>query len=211
MNTRMFRIVGLALIVVIGPSTVLHAQNQADLKVATLFRESYALEAKGDYGAAAAKVREARQASNSYFAVVRLAWLQYLAGDYTSSASSYTEAVALEPKAIEPKVGLTLPLLAGKKWKELDRACRDVLALDPMNVSAQARLAQALYWNSNYADSAATYQKLTAAYPSNLDYKTGLGWALLKQGRTADARQLFQVVLAVSPDNPSAKEGMAVK
>ena len=184
-----------------------HAQTD---RVAGLYRDSYVLEAKGDYAGAASKVRDAKQASpRSYFAAARLGWLTYLAGDFSSSVAAYTEAIGLEPKAVEPKLGLTLPLVAAKKWRDLERACRDVLAVDAQNATALSRLAQAQYWSDNFADAAATYRRLADNYPSNLDYKTGLGWALLKTGRAADAKQQFDAVLAVSPDNASAKQGLA--
>jgi Flp pilus assembly protein TadD len=110
---------------------------------------------------------------------------------------------------VEPKLGLTLPLLAQKRWRDLERACRDVLAVDAPNATARARLAHALYALGNYPDSAAAYRKLIADYPSVLDHQTGLGWALLRMGRRAEAHRLFQGVLAVSPDNANARAGLA--
>ena len=185
---------------------------QAEARTAVLYRESYALEAKQDYTGALARMREiSREAGTSYFATIRMAWLSYLVGDYAGSVASYTNAVATEPKAIEPRLGLTLTLLAARNWRELERASRDVLVMDARNATALARLAAAQYWGGNYAAAEATYRQLTADYPSDLDYKTGLGWTLLKLGRTAEARQFFTSVLAVSPDNSSAKQGLAVK
>jgi tetratricopeptide (TPR) repeat protein len=188
------------------------ARHQSESRIAVLYRESYMLEAKLDYPGALAKVREIRQSGGaSYFATLRTAWLSYLAGDYKASAADYADAIAAEPKAVEPKLGLTLPLLAGRNWRELERACRDVLAIDARNVTARSRLAQALYWAGNYPDAASTYRQLVADYPSDLDHKTGLGWALLRMGRTAEARQIFGSVLAVSPDNVYAKQGLAAQ
>lgn len=190
----------------------LPARQQSEPKTAVLYRESYTLEAKQDYAGALAKIREIRQAGGgSYFATLRMAWLSYLAGDYKASAAGYTEAIAAEPRAIEPKLGLTLPLLAGRNWRELERACRDVLALDARNAIARSRLAQSFYWAANYPDAASTYRQLVADYPSDLDHRTGLGWALLRMGRTAEARQIFEGVLAVSPDNVNAKQGLAAQ
>jgi Flp pilus assembly protein TadD len=181
-----------------------------DERVAVLYRESYQLEAKGDAAGALGKMNEIRAATGAtYFVVVRTAWLQHLAGSFVPAVASYREAARLEPKAVEPKLGLTLPLLAQKRWRELERACRDVLALDGGNALARARLAHAHYSAGNYPDAATTYRKLVAEYPSNLDHKTGLGWALLRMGRRAEARQLFEAALAVSPDNPNAKQGLA--
>ena len=196
-----------ALIVESTPSLA-YAQSRA----AALYKESYALEAKSDYAAAIARAREAAKAgSDVYFATVRLGWLTYLAGDFAESVARYTDAIAAAPAAIEPKLGLTLPLLAAGKWRELERACREALAVDAQNVTALGRLAMSYYNLGNYGDAATTYRRLADSYPATLDYKTGLGWALLKLGRSADARAQFEAVLAVSPDNVSAKQGMAVR
>ena len=191
------------------PSTV---RAQAEGATATFYRESYALEAKHEYAGALAKMRDAtRNAGKSYFSTMRMAWLAYLSGDFAASQADYTAAITAEPKAIEPRLGLTLPLLAARNWKELERACRDVLTVDPHNVVALSRLALAYYWAGNYAEAANTYRQLSADYPSELDYRTGLAWALLKLGRSAEARQVFESVLAVSPDNVSAKQGLGAK
>ncbi|HQP36515.1 MAG TPA: tetratricopeptide repeat protein [Polyangiaceae bacterium] len=182
-----------------------------DTQLASLYRESYQLEANRDYAAALAKMREIKsKAAGSYFASLRLGWVAYLAGDYQASEVAYREAATAAPKAVEPRLGLTLPLLAARKWRELERATRDVLALDPNNAVARARLAHAQYSVGNYPDSATTYRKLIEEYPAELDHQTGLGWCLLKMGRKAEARQTFGGVLAVSPDNANAKAGMAV-
>ena len=105
-------------------------------------------------------------------------------------------------------MGITLAYLAGKNWRELERACRDVLAIDPRNATALARLGAAQYWTANYADAIVTYRRLSDDYPSDLDYRTGLGWSLMKTGKSADAKAIFNAVLAVSPDNVSARQGL---
>jgi len=191
------------------PLSRLAAQGE---RVPGLYRDSYALEAKRDYAGALARVREARSAgSNAYFAAIRSGWLSYLLADYQASIGSYTAAIAAEPKAVEPKLGLTLPLLALRNWRELERACSAVLAVDAHNVTALARLGLAQYNAGNFSGAEATYRKLVEDYPSESDYRTGLGWALLKLGKTADARQWFESVLAVSPDNASAKLGLGMR
>ena len=188
------------------------ATAQGESHVAVLYRESYALEAKRDYPGAQARMKDVvREGGTTYFATLRSGWLSYLAGDLPGAIASYRAAIAAEPKAVEPRLGLTLPLLAARNWKDLEVASRDVLALDAHNATALARLAAAQYYGANYAGAESSYRQLTGDYPSDLDYKTGLGWALLKLGRTADARQIFTAVLAVSPDNTNAKAGMAVK
>ena len=210
MKTRRLLLAGVfAAVTIAAPRAAI---AQAESRAAMLYRESYALEAKRDYAGAMARVREVKgSGGNAYFATVRLAWLDYLAGDFGGSVTAYNEASAMEPNAVEPRLGATLPLLAARRWADLEKACRDVMTLDPHNSTALSRLATAQYWSGNFADATVTYRRLSADYPSDLDYKTGLGWSLLKSGKANDARQQFEAVLAVSPDNVLAKQGLAAR
>ncbi len=201
-----------AAFVTVAASIVPRAAGAQDARSAGLFRESYALEAKRDYPAAMARVRDARAAgANAYFSAIRLGWLAYLAGDFQGSVASYTQAIAAEPRAIEAKIALTLPLMAQRNWRELERACAAVLAADGRNVLALARLGLAQYNAGNFTGAEGTYRRLSDDYPSELDYRTGLGWALLKQGKAGDGRSVLEAVLAVSPDNASAKAGLGIR
>jgi tetratricopeptide (TPR) repeat protein len=194
----------------LGYSTPARADDAA-AQVASLYRESYQLEGQRDIAASLGKMRDIKaKAGPSYFVALRIGWLAYLAGDFNSSEAAYREAIATAPKSVEAKLGLTLPLMASKKWRELERACRDVLAVDPNQATARARLAHALYSVGNYPDSATAYRKLVEEYPAELDHQTGLGWALTRMGRKAEAKQVFAGVLAVSPDNANARQGMAL-
>lgn len=211
MKTRFFALIAavgiVSATVLIGPSW---AQDPAT-QVAGLYRDSYSLEANRDFPASLAKMREIKtKAGGSYFVSLRIGWLTYMAGDFTASEAAYREAITAAPKATEAKLGLTLPLLAAKKWRDLERACRDVIAVDPNNAVARARLAHALYSVGNYPDSANEYRKLAEEYPAELDHQTGLGWALVRMGRKGEAKQVFAAVLAVSPDNTNARQGMAI-
>jgi len=195
----------LAVAVVLTASPV-HAASNADL-----YRASYQLEAQGKYAEALAKMTQVTPSARSrYFVTVRLAWLSYLSGRYDQSATQYHAAAALEPKAVEPKIGLTLPLMAQRKWKELEKACAAVLKIDPRHGVARARLAHAHYMVGNYPDAAVVYRGLIEDYPAELDHQTGLGWAIARMGRVAEAKKIFEAVLEVSPDNPNAKQGMAL-
>ena len=75
-------------------------------------------------------------------------------------------------RSIEPKLGLTLPLLGQRNWRELERACQAVLAVDPHNATSLARLGLAQYSVGNFAGAEATYRRLADDYPSELDYQT---------------------------------------
>jgi len=178
---------------------------------AELFRESYQMEAQGKPARALTAMQAAKtQVGASYFVTERIAWLSYLSGRLPESVAAYESAIKMKPNAIEPKVGLTLPLLAQKQWRPLERACGEVLKLDAKNIVARARLAQSHYELGNYPDAAVVYRSLIVDYPSDLNHQTGLGWAVARMGRIAEAKKLFMAVLAVSPDNVYAKQGMAL-
>ena len=101
-----------------------------------LYRQSYVLEAKGDYQGALARMREVQKtAGKSYFLSLRTGWLAYLAGNYQAAEASYRAAIATKPAAIEAKIGLTLVLYVAQRWKELETACKQVLSEDPKHAT----------------------------------------------------------------------------
>lgn len=206
--TKRFTLIAVAFgVVLLAPWTALAGADD----VPHLFRQTYRLEAKHKYAVALAAMYKIRgHVGETYFVLARIGWLAHLSGRYGDSEAAYRKAAKLAPKAVEPRLGLTLPLLVQKKWRDLERACRDVLLLDPLNETARARLAHAHYMVKNYPDAATAYRSLVDQYPANLDYQTGLGWALARMGRVKEGKELFRAVLAVSPDNPNALDGIAL-
>jgi len=191
---------------------VLLGAGEVRADVPDLYRQSYALEAKGDYQGALARMRDVQKAAGkSYFLFLRTGWLAYLAGNHDAAESNYRAAIAAKPAALEAKIGLTLVLYVAQRWKALETACKQVLVEDPKHATVRARLASSYYAVGNYPDAAAIYRKLVVAFPGELDYQTGLGWALQRMGKREEAVKLFRGVLAVSPDNPNALQGMAAK
>ncbi len=175
-----------------------------------LYRQSYALEAKGDYAGALGRMAEIQKAAGpSYFVSLRTGWLAYLAGDYETAEARYREASAGKPDALEAKIGLTLVLFVAHRWKGLETACKQVLAEDPKHATVRARLAAAYYNTGNYPDAAGIYRKLVDAFPGEFEYQTALGWSLLRMGKREESQKLFRAVLAVSPDNLNALQGLA--
>ena len=205
---RTFASLALMALVVLLPAV---ARSDASQEVQDLYRTSYREEAKGKATAALDAMKKIQTKSGAtYFVSARQGWLAYLAGRFGESEAAYRAAIKSKPDSIEARLGLTLPLLAQKKWRPLEKACRDVLKLDAQNAVARARLAHAYYSIGNYPDSATVYRKLVRDCPAELDHQTGLGWALARMGRAGEAKKIFAEVLAVSPDNPNARQGMAL-
>lgn len=176
------------------------------------YRQSYVLEARGDFSTALTRIEDVRkQTGPSYFLSLRSGWLHYLAGNYDAAERLYREAIAAKPGAIEARIGLTVVLYVSQRWKPLETACKSVLAEDAKHAAVRARLAASYYNRGNYPDAAAIYRPLIDSYPAELDYQTGYAWAILRMGKRDEARRIFQAVLAVSPDNPNAIQGLAAR
>lgn len=95
------------------------------------FQESYDEEAMGhDQEALAALDKLSSEKNGSYVAFLRKGWLQYRLGKNALAIEDYSKAVALAPKAIEPRLGILLPLMAEKQWSPAEKHARDILKLD---------------------------------------------------------------------------------
>lgn len=178
--------------------------------VPELYRQSYALEAKGD-AAGALKAMDGITAAGvtDYTATLRRGWLLYLVGRYTESVAAYGKAMALEPKAVEPKLGAMLPAMALRRWKDAEKLGADVLAAAPGDYLALSRTAFIHFQQSRWDQAEKFYRQALALYPSNVEMRLGLAWTQLKQGKKDEARAGFERVLQVAPDSTSGREGLA--
>jgi tetratricopeptide (TPR) repeat protein len=177
---------------------------------AQLYQESYAFEALGDFESALdAMHRVTGKRRETYFHHLRLGWLHYSAGAFDASMNAYRAAISLEPGAVEPYLGLLLPQLARRSWKDAEKTARLALERDPMNAPASARLAWALYNQGRFPEAEVVYRKVLASYPADLEMRAGLAWSLLEQGKHAPAEAEFRRILEVAPEHPGARSGLA--
>lgn len=178
--------------------------------VPQLYQASYELESAKQYDAALGVLEKMPEAEQETYAFrLRLGWLSYLAGRHGPAVEAYRAAVRLAPDAVEPRLGLMLPLMALRRWQDTEKVAQEVLRRDPGSYLAQSRLAWALYNLGRYAEAEARYRKVVAAYPADVDMRSGLGWSLLKQGKRAEAAAAFKAALHLSPRLASALEGSA--
>jgi tetratricopeptide (TPR) repeat protein len=173
------------------------------------FQASYDQEAIGHYQEALNALDELSAKEGSYVAQLRKGWLHYRLGMNGPAVEAYNKAIVLAPRAVEPRLGVLLPLLAGKQWQTAEKHARELLKLDPQNYFGTLRLAFALYNQNKLVESQRLYEKLVDAYPSDTDARSGLGWALLKQGRTAEAAAVFRALLDFAPKNALGQQGIA--
>ena len=177
--------------------------------IADHFQQSFTYEAKGKYGPALDSVLKILQIDpKDYTANLRAGWLNYLKGSYEDSLFYYNKALSLAPDAIEPRLGLTLPMMGLKKWRDTDAEAHKVLKIDPKNYFAMSRLAFSLFSQDRYGEAERYYRELISLYPSDIEMKLGLGWTLLRMGKKERAKSYFAEVLRVSRNNENAAAGM---
>jgi tetratricopeptide (TPR) repeat protein len=189
--------------------TGLAAQSWAADGSPAAFQRSYQLEAAGDLRAALEALDKVGPAQELQYTLrLRQAWLNYSLGDHRKAIEAYGLASQRAPLAVEPLLGLTLPQIALRLWRDAEQTCRRVLKLDPKNYLGQSRLAWTLYNLGRYQEAEAAYAAVLAGYPADVEMRAGLGWALLKQSKVAQARQEFSFILAIAPTHLSASQGL---
>ena len=173
------------------------------------FASSFAHEAKGEVEEALNDVLQIlRGDAKHYVATLRAGWLYYVAGRHADSVAMYEAAERLVPKALEPRLGLMLPLMAAQRWAKAEIVGRELLKEAPRDYTIRSRLAWIAFSQGRYKEAEAFYQAVLTDFPSDLDMMLGLGWTWQRQGRKAEARAMFEAVLSVRNDNVQAKTGL---
>jgi len=178
-------------------------------KTGTAFSQSYEKETKKDYAGAAASIKEVYDA-RSYEINLRLAWLQYEAGQYKESVASYETAMNLMPYSIEAKLGYVYPAAALGNMNLVIAQYTKVLAIDPQNTTANYRMGLIWYNKKDYKAAFANLEKVVNLYPFNYDGLILYAWTNYQLGKTREAKVLFTKVLWLAPDDKSALEGLSL-
>jgi tetratricopeptide (TPR) repeat protein len=121
----------------------------------------------------------------------------------------YKKAISLtKEKAIEPMLGLTLPLSGKEKWNEIEKIYFQILNLDPNNYTANLRLGQMYFNRKEYSKAEMYLRKVYDFYPSDYESNLYLGWTYFYLNRKSDAKEHFTNALMVSENDKSALEGL---
>ncbi len=175
-----------------------------------LFQQSFTLETAGSYAAALDRMdRLQGSGEDGYLLHLRRGWLLYLNGRYADSVEAYRAAVAEEGRSVEARTGMTLPLMALKRWSDAEAACDEILRIAPGNYLGLSRRAWVLFSAGRFGDAQAAYAAVLEQYPADNDMRAGLGWSMLRQGDRAGAQAAFEAVLHTVPGHVSAGQGIA--
>jgi tetratricopeptide (TPR) repeat protein len=172
------------------------------------FYQSYKLEREGRYAEA---ITSLTALPKEYLVSYRLGWLHYLKTDYAAAGMHYQAAIKLTPTSIEAKLGYLLPLLAQRRFSEVERVATQILALDGNHYLASLRLAYALRMQQKYAPAGAVLARLLRLYPTDVSVLVEQGLTLTARHQPQAARQLFETVLTLDPTNATATAALGKK
>lgn len=168
-----------------------------------VYATSYRYEKAGNYGDAIKSLMVAEE--KQYLYNLRLGWLHYLAGNHANSRAAYLQAIQFAPKAVEPRLGYTLPLLAQERYAEVEQVARQVLMRDADNYYGSLRLSFALRMQKKLPQAEAICDNLVALYPSDVSVLVEKGLVEAALGERTNAARTFQRVLLLDPENTTAQ------
>jgi len=199
----------IVVVVAFGMIGGMSAASAQDAAVGDIYQRSYDQEATQLYVQALTGFETMPAAEKGSYAYnVRRAWLLYVNGRHAEAVAAYDDALAKAPASAEAQLGKMLPLMALRRWADVDAAARLVLASSPHNYLAESRQAWALYNLGRFADAHKAYAALVQLYPADVDMRAGMAWSLLKLGKSTDAAAEFRRVLELAPRHATARQGL---
>lgn len=169
--------------------------------------ESYRLEKLADYGAAIDALKPVLDAnSNNEFAHLRRGWLHYLQEKHGEAIRDYEHALTLNPKSIDAQLGLTLPLLAQRRWREAASHANRVLEVAPWNYYAHLRLMVSEEGERKWETLARHATEVYRRYPSDATVLVYLARANAQLKNTEAARSAYRRVLQRVPGHVEAMQ-----
>ncbi len=169
----------------------------------SVWKKSQQLEAKSKYQQAASVI-ESKAASNNEYAVLRYAYLKYLQGEYNDSIRSYKKAIELNSASIDARLGITLPLMAQQRWRQVKSYMLHVLQLSRWNYTAHVRLMLAEEGMRKWTTLEQHAEQLAKVYPGDATVLVYLARANVWQGDDAAAKAAYAKVLIRLPGHIEA-------
>lgn len=136
-----------------------------------------------------------------YLADLRAGWAEYQQGNFTNSLARYRAAQAAQPRSLEPKLGLLLPLLADKQFAAAESLAREILRDNKTHYLAHLRLATALRLQNKLRAAEAVLARAFELYPSDASLLLERGLVKRAQNQLAAARYYLGQAELLDPDN----------
>ncbi len=175
-------------------------------KIKEAYLQSYNYEKMGNYKDAIRVLLSIYNSSpNSYLINLRLGWLYYLSGKYANSIIFYQKSLKIMPESIEALLGMSLPLIAQKRFNEVETLMYEVIKNDFYNYFGNLRLAMALRYQQKLDQAEKIAKKMLRFYPTDINFLLELGIVERSKGNIQKARSIFKEVLLLDPLNRIAR------
>jgi tetratricopeptide (TPR) repeat protein len=144
--------------------------------------------------------------ANSYDINLRIGWLYYESGDYTSSVTYYKKAIQASPKSVEARLGIAYPMAAMGNWDDLAAIYLEVITIDPANSLVNYRLGE-IYYNKKDYDKALMYAlKVRDTWGFDYDTNLLLGQIYIGLNKITEAKEVLNDALLYFPDSSDVKD-----
>ncbi len=173
------------------------------------WQKSYRLEAATRYAEAFTALDGVEERADAGFALSRRGWLAYLQGKNQEAYAFYKHALERNPKSLDARLGITLPLLARQRWREVAMYARQVIAESAWDYTAHVRLLAALEGQRDWRAMAKHAERLVERYPSDATAWVYLARANAWLGDVREARKAYGQVLDRYPSHLEAGRYLA--
>ena len=168
------------------------------------WKESYRLEKIYQYDAAINALKSV--SVDNELAKLRRGWLNYLKGSHSKAIEHYTFAIKSNSNSIDARLGIILPLLEQRRWREAALNANRVIEVSPWNYYAHIRLMRAeealKQWEELSKHASAVHQR----YPSDATVLIYLARANLRLDNRQAAKNYYGKVLELLPENFEARQ-----
>ncbi len=175
----------------------------------TVWAQSFALQAEGDFYQAAQVLLQDPANNNDEYAALRIGYLSYLRGNYNDAIRFYEKALTLNPSAIDAQLGITLPLMAQQRWRQVKAHMQQLLKTAPWHYGGHIKLMMAEEALADWSALSRHASQLTIAYPAEATAWVYLARAASWQGDTDKAKQAYREVLKRIPNHIEASAFIA--
>lgn len=172
------------------------------------WEQSYAAEAAGDYTKAIQHLTN--NGDKGYMTLLRLGYLNYMAGQHVESMRYYQQCITLMPYAIEPRLGYVNPAAAVNNWADVRKQYEEILKIDPKQTLVMYRMGLMHYNLGEYPKALGYFEKVANLYPGDYDTLLMYAWTQLQLGKKNEAKVLFEKVLLLKPNDASALQGLGL-
>jgi tetratricopeptide (TPR) repeat protein len=173
--------------------------------------ESYRLEALSQYENAAKTMNTLiKKNPKNDFAVSRRGWLNYLRGAHNESIRDYQKALKINPKSLDARLGLLLPLLAQQRWREASSNANKALKVAPWNYYGHVRLMISEEGQKKWDTLAKHAKSVSQRYPSDATIQVYLARAYFRLNKNDLAVAAYRRVLERVPGHIEASQFIAM-